>query len=414
MDEKKQLNVTIIGGGYVGMATACMFSLNHHAVVFDVDDQKIEKINRRISPIEDTDIKEWLLRVKSDNPRATSDKKEAYENADIAFVAVPTNFDEDRNCFDTSLVSGTIEDIISINRDVLIVIRSTVPIGFTQQIREKTEYEKIMFSPEFLREGSALKDVLSPARVIIGVDKSNPEHVKEAEDYLKIVKGCLPEGDCPTLIVNSSEAEAIKLFSNSYLAMRIAFFNELDSFAESKGLNSKEIIAGLGFDSRIGDYYNNPSFGYGGYCLPKDIRQLCSEYGNLPQTIFTSVIDSNYKRIDFVAEQILKRAAELSCKADKDDVMIGVYRLNMKKGSDNFRQSAAAKVLRSISGKGYRIALFEPMLHDNSGLVPDGCIMQNNIEQFKNDCTIIVANRYDSCLDNVKEKVYTRDLFNVN
>ncbi len=414
MDEKEQLNVTVIGGGYVGIATACMFSKKHHVVVFDIDNEKVEKINKGISPIEDVDVKDWLLKVESINLRATSDKNEAYENADIALVAVPTNFDENQNSFDTSLVSQTIEDIININSNVLIVIRSTVPIGFTQLMREKTGYERILFNPEFLREGRALKDILSPSRVIIGTDKSKSGLVEDAETYLKLVADCLADCTCPKLIANSSEAEAIKLFSNSYLAMRIAFFNELDSFAESQGLDSKEIIAGLGFDSRIGDYYNNPSFGYGGYCLPKDIRQLQSEYDGLPQAIFTSVIDSNDKRIDFIVEQILKKAAELSCGAGKDNVTIGVYRLNMKKDSDNYRQSATAEVLRNISGKGYKIVLFEPLLNEGSDLIPDGCVLQNNCEQFKNDCTIIVANRYASCLDDVKGKVYTRALFSIN
>ena len=421
MTLKEELNITIIGGGYVGLSLACMLSSNNAVKVLDIDAAKVDMINRHISPLAEKGISDWFRTDAALRLLATTDQDEAFADADIVFIAVPTDFDESRSAFDTTHVEKTIENLIEYNdrlpekTDPIIVIKSTIPIGFTAGMRSKTGCRRLLFAPEFLREGKALEDSLSPSRIIIGADKDDPDQMQDAQKVLQVIKRCCVSSDCPTLIVNSSDAEAIKLFSNTYLALRVAFFNELDSLAESAGLNARDIIDGMGTDPRIGYYYNNPSFGYGGYCLPKDTRQLHSHYADVPEKLFTAVVESNDTRLDFIADQILRKAEQLrEQSAAPEEFRIGIYRLNMKSGSDNFRQSATTEVVKRLACKGYTIEVYEPLLGDGfEGDLP-GCTIQKDLDQLKSSCGIIVANRFEPCLEDVKDKLYTRDLFHNN
>lgn len=410
-------NITVVGGGYVGCSLSCMLAANHDVVLLDVDRARVEEINHRLSPIEDTHIDRWFENHANLSLSATTRPAEAYNDPDIVFVAVPTDFSESRNAFDTSAVEGVIKSVIQYcpQRQPIIVIKSTVPVGFTERMRSETGYRGLLFCPEFLREGKALYDCLHPNRIIVGTDMDDPALMQDASLVCDLMlEGCSGY-ECPSLIVNSSEAEAIKLFSNAYLALRVSFFNELDCFAELSGLNAGEIIRGMGLDSRIGQDYNNPSFGYGGYCLPKDTRQLLAQFSGIPQNIISAIVESNQTRMDHISAQILSRAKKISHdSSSSQSPVIGVYRLNMKAGSDNCRHSATLEVLKRISGKGFPIEIYEPFVDlDNFDMFPE-CEIQNDLDRFKSDCQIILANRFESCLEDVKEKVYTRDQFHTN
>ena len=421
MKVKDNLNIAIVGGGYIGLSLACMLAPKHNVKVLDIDAGKVDMINRHVSPLSERGIIDWFRTEEALRLSATTDPEEAYADADAIFVAVPTDFDESCSALDTTHVEQTVKDILKFrsgNPDdagPMIVIRSTLPIGCTAKLRSETGRGRILFAPEFLREGCALKDCLSPSRVIIGADTDDPEQMRDAETVLQILRESSATQDFPTMIINSSEAEAVKLFSNTYLAMRVAFFNELDSFAESAGLNASDIIDGMGKDPRIGSSYNNPSFGYGGYCLPKDSRQLQTEFADVPQKLVTAVVESNPVRIEFVADQILRKARLLQEQgADHGEIKIGVYRLNMKKGSDNYRQSATMEVLKHLAGKGCPIEVYEPLLEENALDALPACSLQNDLDRLKAGCSIIIANRMESCLEDVREKLYTRDLFHKN
>ena len=407
--------ITVVGGGYVGLSLACMLAARSTVKILDVDPAKVEMINNHVPPIADRGISNWFSEKKSSTLSATLDPVEAYSGAEMVIIAVPTDFDWQTNEFDTTLVENTIRDALSFSMDgkaPLIVIRSTIPIGFTEKMRSETGCKRILFSPEFLREGHALEDSLSPSRVIIGADKDDPDLLRDADVLLETIQQCSTVRSYPVQIIDSSEAEAVKLFSNSYLALRIAYFNELDSFAESRGLNTRDIITGMGLDPRIGQYYNNPSFGYGGYCLPKDTRQLLSQYTDVPQNLITAIVESNSTRIDFIADRILDKALQLRKERDAaDDFIVGIYRVNMKKDSDNCRQSSTMELLKRMAGKGCTIEIYEPLLDESMIEELSGCRMENDIHHFKKDCGVIIANRIDAYLEDVRDKVYTRDIF---